>query len=492
MGVIRKQSLQSSLLFYVGAFLGFLNRILLFTVYLSVDEVGLANILVTNAGLWAQLSAFGFSTMTLRFFPYFADKDRKHHHFLFWLLAIPTLGFLLVSGIIILLKGEILAYFDKSPLLVEYFWYLVPLSIATLYADLLDSYLRSLHKTVVPVLFREVIQRVFVAISIIVYALGWIDFPQFVGLYVGLLCCVTVLMMVYTRWLGHFSLKPIRTWRVKLLMKRLLTFGGFTLLGNVSTIILFNLDSLMLAHYKGMDPVGIYTTCFYVTALIMIPWKAIQKIASPKVAEHWRDNNLKGMSALYQRTSMLNYGIGLTLFLSMALLMEPMFRLLPDQYRAGQYVMLIVGASRVFDMLTGLNGYIMVTSKYFKVDLIMNAVLVATAFMLNRQLIPPYGIEGAAIATGVALFASNLFRIGFLWYKFGLQPFSLPMLWLSVLAILFGGGGWVIFLLVQGVGGSILGFSVFLALFSFSVWKMKLLPDLNTLVSNIVRRIQRA
>ncbi|MBP6638988.1 MAG: polysaccharide biosynthesis protein [Bacteroidia bacterium] len=429
MGIIRRQSIQSSLLFYIGAGIGFVSKVLIFTNFLTTQEVGLTNILVTNALLYAQFSAGGFATMTLKFFPYFQDKTRQHHYFLFWLLAIPTIGFVIVTALVLLFRDSIFEYFAaESPLMVEYFWYLIPMALATLYFDLFDSYLRSLLKTVVPILFREVVQRLLVAISILVYAAGWVTFPQFVALYVALICSVTILIVIYTFWLGHLHLYPRRSWRVKQLFRKILTYGGLTFMGNISAIVLYNIDGLMLAHYVGMDAVGIYTTSFYVSALIMIPWRAIQKIASPEVAAFWKRNDMKAMNKLYKRTSLINLGLGNYLFVMMVLGIPTLLQLMPGDYSQGVPVLIIIGVSRVFDMVTGLNTYILIMSKQYYIDLFLSIGVLVIGVALNLVLIPKYGIEGAAFATGLLIALANLMRTVFLWIKFNLNPFSGKML----------------------------------------------------------------
>lgn len=444
LGIIRRQSLISSVLFYVGAAIGFLNKALLFTNFLSVEQVGLANILVTNAMLYSQVSALGFNTMTLRFFPYFDDRKRGHHGFLFWLMAIPTVGFLFVSLIVLLFRGDIFEYFqDESPMMVEYFWCLIPLGLSFLYFDLFDSYLRSLLKTTVPILFREVVQRVLVGISVLLYAAGWVTFHQFVWIYVGLLCSVTLLIAIYTLWLGHLTLNPIPGWRIRKLYRKALVFGGYTLLGNISAIILYNIDGLMLASYMGMDAVGIYTTSFYLSALIIIPWRALQKIASPELTLHWKNQDMEAIDKLYKRTSLINLGVGGYMMVGMVLAIPLMYELMPKDFSAGIVVLIIIGISRVLDMLTGLNTYILIMSKEFRVELLLSLTVLVVGISLNFLMIPTWEIEGASLATGIAIALANLLRSFYLWFKFRLSPLSGKMwlvsgfLLLATAAVLF-------------------------------------------------------
>jgi O-antigen/teichoic acid export membrane protein len=491
-GIIRRQSIQSSILFYIGATIGFISKILIFPNFLTPEEVGLSNILVTNALLYAQFAAMGFGTMTLRFFPYFQDKNRKHHGFLFVLLFFPALAFILCTLLVLIFKGPLLGYFqEKSPMMVDYFWYLIPLAFSSLYFDLLDAYLRSLLKTVVPILFREVVQRLLVVISILVYAAKWIDFEEFVFIYVALLSSVTLLMVLYILWLGHWSVGPSPKWRLKKLLKRMLVFGGYTLLGNISANTLYTVDGIMLAAYVGMNAVGIYTTSFYITALILIPWRAIQKVVSPLVAEHWRKGDTVAMARLYKRTSLINMFIGSYLFLVMIIGLDSLFSLMPQDFSDGRLVILIVGTSRLIDMITGLNGYIMITSKYYRMDLFFNVGLVVAAIILNAILIPAFGIVGAAAATAIALGISNVFRVAFLWVWLKMHPFSKEMLILGLVSIL----AFFAQLLLPANGNIYLVFLMklvcFTVFFGIPIIFLRVIPDINKLLESVKRKIFR-
>ncbi len=489
MGIIRRQSIQSSILYYIGAAIGFFSKILIFPNFLTPEEVGLSNILVTNAMLYAQFAAVGFGTMTLRFFPYFQDKSRRHHGFLSVLIFVPTIGFAFVTLLVLVFHGPLLNYFqDKAPLMVDYFWYLAPLALASLYFDLLDAYLRSLLKTVVPILFREVIQRILVVVSILLYAGNWINFSEFIFVYVLLLSSVTLLMFAYVYWLGHLHIMPRRTWRIKKLMRRIMVYGGFTLLGNISANTLYTIDGNMLAAYAGMKAVGVYTTLFYITALILIPWRAIQKVASPLVSQHWRSGDMAAMDRLYKRTSLINMGVGSYLFLLMVIGMDTLFSLMPQDFRDGKLVIVIVGASRLLDMVTGLNGYIMVTSRFYRMDLIFNIGLVAVAIALNAILIPLFGIAGAASATAISLVVSNLFRVAFLWLRLGLHPFSKEMF---VLGLIVGSAFFVQWLL-PSIGSTFVSFALkatsFTLVFVVPMIYFKLIPDANRLFDMLWRK----
>ena len=94
MGIIEKQATQNALYSYLGAILGFIS-VLWLSHSLSTDENGLIRILISISTLLAQFSSLGFSAVTTRLFPYFRNKDKGHHGFLFYAIIVSLVGFLL-------------------------------------------------------------------------------------------------------------------------------------------------------------------------------------------------------------------------------------------------------------------------------------------------------------------------------------------------------------------------------------------------------------
>ncbi|MGQ0829628.1 MAG: polysaccharide biosynthesis protein, partial [Bacteroidota bacterium] len=82
MGIIEKQATKNVIYSYVGAGLGFITLMWLAHL-LSPSENGLIRILISYAALFAQFANLGFTSVTIRFFPYFRNKDKGHHGFLF-------------------------------------------------------------------------------------------------------------------------------------------------------------------------------------------------------------------------------------------------------------------------------------------------------------------------------------------------------------------------------------------------------------------------
>jgi O-antigen/teichoic acid export membrane protein len=79
MGVVQKDALKTTVLSFIGLTLGYVNKAILFIALLTVEQVGLMNLVITVGMLFAQLSNFGSIYSTWRFFPFFRNQNKNHY-----------------------------------------------------------------------------------------------------------------------------------------------------------------------------------------------------------------------------------------------------------------------------------------------------------------------------------------------------------------------------------------------------------------------------
>ena len=300
MGIVQRDSIRISIISYIGAAIGYLNKILLFTNFLTTEQVGLANILIIIAAVYAQFSGMGMTGVTMKFFPYFKEKEKNHHGFLFWTSLISLFGFLLITLLFLIFQKPLIDHYsEKSSLLVEYSFYVIPLALATVYYNLLEVFLRSLMKTVVFSFINEIVLRLLISGSILLFAFNLVTFHQFVMIYVGVNCSATLLLLIYMAYLKQLLFKPEWSSTTKRFFKIVLNFGLYAILGNMSYILMNNVDALMVAFIGGMKDTGIYTTVFLIATIMLIPYRALARVASPIVAQYWKNREMKKMDELY-------------------------------------------------------------------------------------------------------------------------------------------------------------------------------------------------
>ena len=155
----------------------------------------------------------------------------------------------------------------------------------------------------------------------------------------------------------------------------------------------------------------------------------------------------------------------------------------------GKYVFLYLAIAKLFDMVTSINSYILVYSKFYKFNLGFVIVLGILNVTLNIYLIPIFGMEGAAIASLTSLVMYNLMKIVFIFIKFKIHPFSKNTIKTLII-------GTISFLLIDQipegsyfdntyinlvVKGGIVGFGVLIT-FAVPIYLLKVSTDINALL----------
>ena len=253
MGIVQKDALRTSVVSYIGLVLGYLNKGVLFLVFLSMEEIGLVNLLVLVGALFAQFANFGSFNAIWRFFPILHNKDKKHHGFLSFNLLIAGLGSVVITLLLILFNQSIVDYYQvKSEMFADWFFWVIPCGIGVLIYKLLDGYVRALYKSVFSIFVNDVVLRFFVTLSLLGYAYQLYDFSSFV-----ILVCLSqwipaLLLIGYVYRIGelHVSRKHIQ---IPSRLKRIIwQYSSYSYLNSIGTSIIITIDALMVAGMLGL------------------------------------------------------------------------------------------------------------------------------------------------------------------------------------------------------------------------------------------------
>ena len=237
MGIIQKQSIKGLIYAYAGAILGFITTGFLMPRFLAPDQIGLLRILVSYASLFAQFAGLGFSIVVLKMFPYFRDQKTRHHGFMGLFLLVSLIGF----SVFLLLFQIYHEYFMKvkladSPLLNQYFYWIIPLSIFILLYIIADTFYRALFDAVKGAALKEIAQRMAILIALSLFIANTISFNQLV-VYYSLAFALPPAFLFYSLWKEkEIGLKPDFTFIDKKLRKQMLNIALFGMISSFSGI----------------------------------------------------------------------------------------------------------------------------------------------------------------------------------------------------------------------------------------------------------------
>lgn len=492
MGIILRQSVQNTIISYIGVALGFVVTIWLYPQILTAEQYGLTRVLLSLAMVSTQFANLGMKNTIIRYFPFFRDKDKNHHGFLFLSLIIPLIGLLFLSVLLVLFRSNIIRYFiERSELLVEFYWFILPLAFFILFFHVLTSFIQALYDTVMSSFLMNIAVRILVVLALITYSLGWISFEQFIFIFVLNYAIILLALIIYLFKITSVSLKPNFSFLRKPLVKSIFNYSMFAFFGGVASILVSNIDIIMLSSMAGLEETGIYAIAFYIGSAITITRTSIYKISSPVIADAFKEKDYNLIEDIYRRSSLNQIIAGGLLFCGVIANLENLINLLPPAYSGGALVIIIIGVANIFDMATGINGGIILNSKHYRFDLWSTLFLIVVTVALNYLLIPVYGIVGAAIGTASAIFLYNSLKVIFVWIHFSMQPFK----WQMLLVLLIGGLTLLLSFQIPFVRNLFLDIlirSVIVTiLYLVPILTLKISDDLNNLAAESLKRIGR-
>jgi O-antigen/teichoic acid export membrane protein len=486
LGIVQRQGLRNTVISYVGLGIGFVNTTLVLPRLLAPAQLGLTSVLVSLATMGALVSALGFTNTTMRYFPYFRNRETGHSGFLPLLLGLPLALFVVVAGTLWLGKPLVLRWYaHDAALLGPRYSVMLGLAFCILLYNLLEAYTKSLFHTSFSSLMTDVVQRLLIVSSAVLHGAGYLSFEGFVLAYLGSYAFIAVALLVYLSVIGELHLRPTRAVLRVRPMSELVRFGSFALLGNISGTLLVTIDSLMLGSHSFADA-GIYTIALNISTALAVPFRALYKTAYPLIAEYWKEGATDKMLDFYRRTTRLNTALGVYLALGIGLNLPFIYSLIHrPEYAAGTVAVLLLLAGRLTDGITGVNGIIVVTSPRYRYDLLFNVGLSGLIIMLNYLLIPRLGLTGAALSNALALSSINLARTWFVWRSYGWQPFDRRIGYILLLA---GGAATVVWALPTPTNSwltLLLRGGVLTALYGTGLLTTGLVPEVSALARKV-------
>lgn len=365
-----------------------------------------------------------------------------------------------------------------------------------LYQTLLEAYCRVHFKVVVPAIIREIGMKLANTFLVVAYFLHLISFQ---GVVIGLALIyllVVVLLLFYVKRLGKFFL--VKNWDFvrSPLFPEMIKYGLWTMIGSAAATALPHLEKLILPMFdNGLTHTAIFNIALSIALVISIPRNTIASVSDPVLARAWAEGNVQEVQTIYHKSALNLCIIGLFLFLGVWTNIDSIFEIIPnpDKYKAGKWVVLLIGLANVFDMSTGLNSEILKNSKYYKVDFFLFLFRFVLLSAMNFVLIPTAGYNGAAWAILLSTVLYNLSKFAFIWYKFGMQPFNLNTVKVLLLAAAaFGstllldwheGGGFIPNVLEIAAKGLAI-----VAIFGGGVYFWRISPDLNNVLDSLKRK----
>ena len=433
MGIIAKQSIQGTIVTYLGVAVGFVTTFFVLTRFLSAEEIGLARVLVDAATLFIGLAQLGTSSSIIRFYPHFkssgvqevkssrvtseqaqsasehlnSTKGASEHGFFFWTLIVPLIGFAVFTAIYCACYTPLSQWFgEKSPLFVEYYYMVLPMAFFMLYQTVFETNANVRMHIVVPRAVRELITRIGLLVVYLLYAFRVVDIDGFVVALCSVYAVAMLCNMGYLFSLGEVSLRP--DWNFlrsnRSLVRQYILYTGFLLVSAVASVLAPTLSSFFITAEMGLSYTGIFAIATYIAVMVSIPYRSMAAIAAPQLATAIKENNQHETAHLMQQVSSTLLLVGGIILCVIWLNIDLIFHVLPngETYASARQVVLILATSQLFIAVCTFTSSALNYSRFYAFSLLFSFILTASSIGLNNLLIPHFGMDGAAVSNLIA------------------------------------------------------------------------------------------
>ena len=430
MGIVLKQSLNNTIVTYIGFAIGAVNTLFLYTNFMQPDNYGLIQVVLSVSAVLTPILAFGVPNSLVKFYSGF-KKNKDQDGFLTFMLILPLVLIIpiaLLSFIANEAIGNLLS--RENEVVREYVWHIFFIAMGMAYFEVFYAWARIRMKSIFGNFMKEIFCRIAQTILLILLWLKMIDIVFFINALVAFYLIRTVIMKIYAFRLRMVvvNFKLPNDWI------NIVKYSGLIILGGSTAIVLMEIDKVMLNNFLEIKNVAYYAVAGFIASTIAVPSRSMHQITYPLTASYLNNKDKPALKSLYQKSSLTLFIVSGILFLLILLNLNELYELLPNEYSGGYMIVFWIGLAKVYDALLGNNNSILFNSDYYRSILFFGVLLAILAILFNLWLIPTYGIDGAAIASFSAFFIYNSLKIGYVKAKFKMLPFTQETL--KVLALL--------------------------------------------------------
>jgi O-antigen/teichoic acid export membrane protein len=493
MSQIRKRSLKAAVWIYAGFLIGAINTYF-FThkSWFTTDQNGLTRVMIDISILICGFSTLGVTTYLFKFFPYYKDNvEDRRNDILGLALIVAFVGFILTSiGLIAIEPIVVRKFSEKSILLVEYFYWCLPMACFILLYNILESYAYGYHEGVLTSLLKETVLRFYTLVIIVLKVLDIISFNTFIILFAFQYALIVIILAVYLKLKKQLWIS-FKTSRVTLkYKKKIISVMGLTFIVAVVMVLRSSIDGIVLAAKQDLGKVGIFGLAAYMVSVMQAPFRSMVAVTIPILSRAWKSKDVKEINRIYKRSSINLLTFSLLVFFCIWLNFDQAihyFGINPD-YLEGKWVFFILGMVTMVEMGSGVNAQIIGTSVYWRFELWTSILLTALIIPLSYTLTVRYGIIGPAIANIISFTIYNYIRFHFLWKKFNMQPFSRKTVEVILVAV---GAYFITYFALKSLNGLpalILNPLMFSGIFITMVYQLNISPDVKPILYSMKNR----
>jgi O-antigen/teichoic acid export membrane protein len=206
------------------------------------------------------------------------------------------------------------------------------------------------------------------------------------------------------------------------LAKEFWTFSAPRAVASICSMALVWVDVLLVGYIVSLRMAGIYGVANRYMLVVTFALAAVGGTIGPQISRLISRGRMADVQTLYQTATGWVMAIAWPMAFTLAVFSPVFMRLFGVEFAAGDTALTILALMMLYVSATGNNVVVLVMTGLTTTSLWVGIFTIALNVGANLLLIPHFGIDGAALAWAVSLFASNVLINSILYRRFGLHP----------------------------------------------------------------------
>jgi len=305
MGNIRKQAIISSILLYLGFFVGAIN-IYLYTKTGSFTEAefGLTRLFFDFAQNMYAFGSLGAISVLYKFYPYYKDNlpDEKND-LLTWTLVAAAIGFVIVLVMGIVFQPLVIKKFIRgSKLFLDYYYWVFPFALGMLFFSVLEGFSWAIQQTVLSNFLKETVLRLITTVFILLYYFRYISFATFIHLFAFLYIIIFIVLVIHLVRIKKFYITFYVSHVTKKFWKKMVTMQSLIFSGMIIQTLGQTINGILIASLINISTAGIFTLAQYMANLVQVPQRSLQSISVGALSRAWKNKDYSEINRIYSRS----------------------------------------------------------------------------------------------------------------------------------------------------------------------------------------------
>ena len=178
-------------------------------------------------------------------------------------------------------------------------------------------------------------------------------------------------------------------------------------------------DSVMLGFLKQPELVGFYTVANRGAGLVSFVQLSFSTSLAPVFATLHAQGDLNKLKAIIRKSCRSTFLVSLLLAIVIGLGSHWFLLIFGAEFLTAKLALLILLLGNLVNAFTGATARLLIMTGHARDTAIGVSISAFSNIILNALLIPPFGLEGAAIATAISSVLWNVLLVAFTYKRFG-------------------------------------------------------------------------